>query len=41
MLLTMQEAYVRRAKFFPNPERLDRVNEVIFVVIKILYNFLF
>ncbi|KAI1727440.1 mitochondrial 39-S ribosomal protein l47 (MRP-L47) domain-containing protein [Ditylenchus destructor] len=27
MLLTMKEAYVVRARIFPNPERLDRVDE--------------
>lgn len=28
MLLTMQAAYVSHARSMPNPERIDRVNEV-------------
>lgn len=29
MLLTMQDIYERNNEFFPNPERMDSVNEVI------------
>lgn len=37
MLLTMQHAYKIRNYFFPNPERLDKINEVI--IIKEFINF--
>ena len=39
MLLTMFKAYASKARSFPNPERIDRVNEVEIFLTKIITNF--